>query len=265
MASSTFLVLTNKLLARFNEQQLTSGTFNGAAGVSLAAQQFVNLTCNDIYQANWEWPFNYVEQDLSNRIVMNVGQQYYQFPQTLSTTPAGNTGTTTPAGLIAEQIDLDNIWVIQDHTLTNPADAVQLVRVNHDVYKEGWQVNDLNAPATAPTSYNIPQYCFMRPDFVLGISPIPDQKYTMQVPYWYRPVEMVTYSDMPTIPSRFDDIIVTGAARYMHDLRKNIEQMDRAQKMFDMGILRMRKLLINVYNRFDSTMIVPNPIVITHV
>lgn len=245
MASSTYLTLTNKLLARFNENLLNQATFGAASGVQLLAAQAINNACTDIYQQNWLWPFNYVEGDTSNTITLTAGVQFYAYPTTSAAVPGAI------AGQLAEDIDLNNIYILQNLTFNPVVNAVQLQRISHDKWKRYWEEIDLNA--TVSTSWALPVYCFDRPSLSLGISPIPDKAYQINVPYWFIPTDLVAWNDTPTIPTRFDDVIVTGGAMFMHDLRKNIEQMDRASKMYQDGVKRMRKLMINTYDSFEST------------
>lgn len=226
--ASTFLALTNKLLTRFNEVIIGQEDFNNARGVHSLAKQAVNTACNHIYQQDWLWPFNYVAD---GTIVCVIGQQTYSYPTD------------------AEVVDLDNIHINKDSTLSQ--DAIQLRRVGHDRWKQRFRANDLNS--ITATSYATPTYVFRTPGGQLGISPKPDKAYTLIVPHWTTPTELDTFSDTPTIPDRFDDVILDHAAYLMHDMRKNFEQMRAAEDKAAKSLKRMRKLLINDNDQMEDT------------
>lgn len=231
--ASSFLTLTNKLLVRFNEVELTSTDFGNAKGVHSLAKQAINSACNKIYQQDWLWPFNYVSDTADNEITCVVGDQIYDFPTD------------------AEVVDLDNIHIERDYTLTRDQDAVQLRRIGHDTWKQRYRATDLNA--TVAADYGVPKFVFRTPGGKIGISPRPDQAYTLLVPYWTIPDELSTFSDISTIPTRFDDVILDIAKYYMHDMRKNFEQMSAAEKDADKAIKRMRKILINDNDQMEDT------------
>lgn len=55
----TFLTLTNEVLARMNEPQLTSSTFSSARGIQVQAQNAVNEAIRYINQREFSYPFNH--------------------------------------------------------------------------------------------------------------------------------------------------------------------------------------------------------------
>ena len=57
--SGTFLTLTNKVLARLNEVQLTSSSFATARGIQVQAQNAVNEAVRYINQREFQYPFNH--------------------------------------------------------------------------------------------------------------------------------------------------------------------------------------------------------------
>ncbi len=235
MANTQYLDLVNKLLNRFNEVNLTSATFNTARGVHALAKDAILYAINQLNQQNWKWPFNYVDNDSSNEILMTIGQQYYNYP----------TG--------AEDVDFDNIYLKKDTTLN--INAVRLGSIGHDQYKRYLKDRDQNA--TLSTQYSVPSYCFRTPALQIGVSPKPQYAYTLLVPYWAQPTAPATYTDTTSIPTRFDDVIVDGAEVYMHKMRKNEAAMATAQKTFEDQVKRMRKLLINSFSDMESTMLQP--------
>ena len=57
--AETFLTLTNKVLARLNEVQLTSTSFSTARGIQVQAQNAVNESVRYINQKEFQYPFNH--------------------------------------------------------------------------------------------------------------------------------------------------------------------------------------------------------------
>jgi len=60
--SGTYLSLTNKVLARLNEVQLTSTTFSSARGLQVQAQHAVNESIRYINQREFNYPFNHATE-----------------------------------------------------------------------------------------------------------------------------------------------------------------------------------------------------------
>ena len=60
--SGTYLALTNKVLARLNEVQLTSSSFSSARGLQVQAQHAVNESIRYINQREFNYPFNHATE-----------------------------------------------------------------------------------------------------------------------------------------------------------------------------------------------------------
>ena len=57
--AESYLTLTNKVLARLNEVQLTSSNFTNARGIQVQAQNAVNESVRYINQKEFQYPFNH--------------------------------------------------------------------------------------------------------------------------------------------------------------------------------------------------------------
>ena len=57
--AESYLTLTNKVLARLNEVQLTSSNFSSARGIQVQAQNAVNESVRYINQKEFQYPFNH--------------------------------------------------------------------------------------------------------------------------------------------------------------------------------------------------------------
>ena len=60
--SGTFLSLTNSVLARLNEVQLTASNFSAARGIQIQAQNAVNESIRYINQREFNYPFNHATE-----------------------------------------------------------------------------------------------------------------------------------------------------------------------------------------------------------
>lgn len=231
---STFLVLTNKLLRRFNEVELTQSTFGNAKGVHGLAKDAIVASLNDINQQNWKWPFNYVGANTGSIYVTGViGQEIYDYP------------------LTAEDIDLDNIYI---QPISGGISATQLVRIDHDQYKRHYRKEALDADTVA--EYSPPTMVTRTPDAKMIVHPKPDLAYVFIVPHWVIPTEPVAYSDTVRIPSRFDDVIAEGAMWHLHSMRGNLQEASLTKKeAFLARVKHMRTLLINQNNSMTDTRI----------
>ena len=74
--ATTFIDLTNKVLRRLNEVELTSSDFSSASGVQALAKDSVRDAIAKVNQAEFEWPFKSAEHTQ----VMAVGQEEYTWP-----------------------------------------------------------------------------------------------------------------------------------------------------------------------------------------
>jgi len=57
--AESYLTLTNKVLARLNEVQLTSSNFSNARGIQVQAQNAINESVRYINQKEFQYPFNH--------------------------------------------------------------------------------------------------------------------------------------------------------------------------------------------------------------
>ena len=74
--AQTFLTLTNSVLARINEPQLTSSTFSSARGIQIQAQNSINEAIRYINQKEFSYPFNHA----TNTEVLVPGTVKYTLP-----------------------------------------------------------------------------------------------------------------------------------------------------------------------------------------
>ena len=75
---ASFLSLTNSVLARLNEVQLTSSNFSTARGIQIQALNAVNESIRYINQREFQYPFNHTTKSQTifdfvfSSLLMNV-------------------------------------------------------------------------------------------------------------------------------------------------------------------------------------------------
>ena len=234
---STFLVLTNKLLRRFNELELNSVTFSGAKGIHSLAKDGIIASLNIINQQDWKWSFNYITSGVAD-FTLTIGQELYNYP------------------LSSEDVDIDNAHILK--TTTPDQQAVKLNAISHNDYKLYFHQDALNH--TTASQYGLPRYICKTPDLKLIFHIKPDKAYAVNIPYWSIPTEPSNATDTINIPTRFDDVIVDGGIWYMATMRNDTERAVLGlEKKHMTGIARMKRLLLGAnINSFTSTMIPGN-------
>jgi len=74
--STTYLVLSNRILRELNEVELTSTTFSSSRGIQTAVKDFINKAVHDIYNEGAELPLLHT----STTQALTVGDGEYDFP-----------------------------------------------------------------------------------------------------------------------------------------------------------------------------------------
>ena len=231
MADYNYLELVNTLNRRLNEVELTSANFSTAVGYYAQAKDAINASIRHINQQEFEWPFNHVEQEDT----LTAGTTRYPFPAD------------------TKVIDWESFRIQQDDTIGN--DTKKLVRITYDEYLQSAVDQEYE---TSTSKRDLPRYVFMARNFHYGMVPAPDAAYPVTYEYYCAPVDLILYSDVPTIPERFKHVISEGAMYYTYMFRGNLQAAGVALQMFEAGIKTMQTMLINDFVRVSSTMISQN-------
>jgi len=111
---ATFLSLTNSVLARLNEVQLTSSNFSNARGIQVQAQNAVNESIRYINQREFQYPFNHTtkSQTLSPGIVR------YSIPTD------------------AKHVDYNTARIVKDSTLGSSGANLTILQYNDYINRE---------------------------------------------------------------------------------------------------------------------------------
>ena len=223
-----YIGLTNEVNRRLNEIELTSSNFANATGFYAQIKDAVNSSIRDINQTHYQWPFNHVlaEETLS------TGTTRYAFPSD------------------AASIDFDTFRVKESSTLGNA--TVRLQVMSYEDYLNSAVDQEYS---TDTSKQSVPAAVFQAPSLEWGVTPAPNQDYEIEYEYYRVPVDLISSTDVPSIPERFRHVIIDGAMYHAYMFRSNEQSANMAKSKFEEGLKRMRTLLINRYDYMRSTAI----------
>ena len=225
---TTFLDLTNKLLLGLGEVTVTQTEFPSVRNVQAAAKSFILDAVDEINSREHEWPFNYGTATQ----VCTVGQTLYPFTS-LSTT-----------------VDWESFRIQKNDTLNTHTIPLQFV--NKDKWYKFGRPNDDDAGADGR---GVPRVIFATNSGGFGISPSPNEAYTILYNRWVEPTRMVLFDDTPTIPSRFDYVIIDMALIRFNRMKDNVDQIQLSDSRAERSLSTMRAHLMNKQDKMESTVV----------
>jgi len=119
--------------------------------------------------------------------------------------------------------------------------------ISWEKYQEYDQIRDRNSN---PDEFAKPLNVTRKPDNdTIVLSPIPDRVYKITYDSFIFPTPMTAYTDVPVIPSQFEQVIVDRALHYAYMFRDNMEQAQIAEDRAKKGIENMHRILVPL-NKF---------------
>ena len=228
--SSTYLSLTNRLLRRLNEVVLDSTDFAGARNVQALAKDSINYSIREILSYVQEWPFT----TTTTTQVLTPGTQEYDFPADLHV------------------VDWDSFLLQKDAALSIPVNAKKLDTISYDEYQDRHRADDENLSSD---QYDAPERIYRTQQTKFGVSPPPDQAYTIEYVYNSFPADLELYTDTTILPPRFDHVILEGAMVYMMRFRSNEQATQYHTQKFKEGMEFMRRVLLDPPDYFRSNVV----------
>lgn len=226
-----FLGLVNDVNRRLNEVELTEANFDAAVGAYSATKDAVNSALRFINQTTFEWPFNHSTQEED----LTAGQVRYSYPSDTKT------------------IDFDSFRIKRNNTLGN--DTQKLRVISYEDYLDNYIDDEYNTSDTGIRG--LPRYIFRTPSLEFGVYPSPDKAYELVYEYYRLPVDLISATDVPSIPEQFRYVIVDGAMYNAYLFRGNTQDAQLQFNKFEEGIKDMRTLYINRYEYVRDTRIMP--------
>lgn len=228
MAGSTFLDLTNKLLRRLNEVQLTMTSFAQARNVQAMAKDAIIAAVSEINVREAQWPWN----KLQGTATANTGTNEFTWPLDPS---------------IPSWFSFKIVGV--------PADAIEsntLTPITQEEYFKYLRQIDLDS---------IPNGGLQMPKYVyptvggFGVTPMPNKPYDLTYEYYGVPVPMDLYSDLCVIPTAFDYVIINFALKHYYMYKDNSEQASMWDRAADKSLADIRNYAVNRPDYMWSNMV----------
>jgi len=223
--------ITNEVLARFNEVELTQSGFGASRGFQTQCKRAVNDAINYINTKEYSWPHNHATQ--TETLVAN--QSRYDIPST------------------AKHVDYDTFRIIRNDSLGT--EGKSLATLEYKDYLDRF----IDQEDTADVG-GVPTHVFRTPDNNFGLYPYPDKAYTLKYEYYVYTTALVNATDVPTIPEQYRYVIVDGATAYSYQYRGESNQYQLNFTRFEQGIKNMQSLLSNRTDYVRSTVIERNPV-----
>jgi hypothetical protein len=212
-----FLGLVNNVNEMLNEVPLTSSNFADATGFYAQAKNSVNWAISKINSRSFEWPFNHTTKTLV--LTPDVSRYDYEAD--------------------AKTVQYNTFRIQRDDSLTNL--TTYLVPVDYEEYLE--KFSDMEYQ---PDNYhNIPVSVWRTPELQFGISPPPDQAYTLLYEYYTLPIKLTEWDDVPSVPENFEYVIFEGSMAKAFAFRGDTDQVQLFDKSFDDMIKEMRTIYTN--------------------
>jgi hypothetical protein len=238
----TNLEAVNEILVDSNEVPLSAVNFSNAVGVQKAARNYINKAYLEIVGKDVEWPF-------LAAAASNTSDPF-----------SGNVNFETVAGTRWYQLKSDSTTVAADYSkvdwesfylTTNGVDGETSPYVNQNLPYTDYNVwarylrEHENNDATSEQTYGQPNRVTHSIDgrFV-GLSPIPKQAYKVYFSAWLRPTRLTTASQVILIPDEYIPVLLNRANYYLLHWKKDFQEADRVNIIFQSGIRQMERALI---------------------
>ena len=156
----------------------------------------------------------------------------------LTFTPGSTTTTVFIAfgNLSATATQVDDIKCSRNQTPR----ALQYLSL--DLYKQRFKWKDKQLD---DGNQRLPTYVFQDLNDKFGVTPLPNEDYTVEFVYWNVPTDLSANGDSSVIPERWETVLIQRIKYYMYNYRSNPALADRADKKFVEGVAAMRTELIN--------------------
>lgn len=226
----TYMNLVNALLREMNEVELTSSNFDDARGQHARAKDCIRYAVQEINAHHHQWPFNAYE----HTEVLTAGTYEYPWPLTFKT------------------VDWNSFEIQSDATIGNEMRTLGVM--DRDEWYTRYRDQDEQARVDG-TGSDIPDYVFKTHGMGYGLTPNPDEEYTLTFRYYANPTALSSYDDETTIPEAFEYVILLAAAASLYRFFDGIVYDEKVTEKFKRALTDMRTLLINDEISVRSTVV----------
>ena len=214
---STYLQLTNKVLRRVNEVELTETTFTSARGIQAVCKDAVLDSINEINQQRWEWPF-YAQETTQ---LLTIGENEYNLPVRF------------------KSADWESFQIVENDALQ--VRSRNLKQIDRDEWYKFFKPQDDDAD---PLGRGVPHFVFLSHGEKFGVTPSPDKAYSVYFRYYKTPPILSVQSNICEIPSDYDNVILAGALKHVNLFKENAQGFQIADGTFKKGISDMYNSLV---------------------
>ena len=127
--AETYLTLTNKVLSKLNEVELTSATFTSGRGIQTQVKNAINEAVRYINQREYNYPFNHSTKTQT----LTAGVVRYSIPTT------------------AKVVDYNTFRIVKDSDLAVSGGQLSILNYNDYIGKSVEQEDEINSTATSTT------------------------------------------------------------------------------------------------------------------
>lgn len=229
MAGSTYLDLVNLVIRRINEVELTQTSFASSRGIQSVVKDVVKEAIYEINQQKWEWPYHAVE---TTQLLVK-GTSEYLWPTDF------------------KSADWESFEIQKNSTFGTNNKQLKLIDRNewYTYFRDIDRDND-------PNGLRVPQYVFKSHTYGFGITPAPNNAYSVKYRYYRQEPILTLFSDTTDIPERFNNIIVAGALYHMNLFKEDVQGVTIAQNAFTSGIKNMYSILVGEVSPYATTTVV---------
>lgn len=216
---STYLELTNELLRRVQDTELTESNFASARSTQATAKDCIKASINEIMAYEKEWAFNFT----SGSQILTIADNLYILPAD------------------CDSPDWESFRILKDDVINQ--NTVPLDLISKDFWYKQYRPMDEDS---VPTGRMVPCYVFMSTEggqTSFGVTPAPDKAYTVAFDYYVIETQLDLFSDSVRIPERFNYVIINGGLKHFNMYKDNTEQGAYWTKEFDNSMSRMRQYL----------------------
>lgn len=211
-----FIGLVNDVNSRLNEVELTTDNFNTVTGFFAFAKEAVNSAIRQIQQEEYEWPWNHAEETET----LTVAEPRYSFPND------------------AKTINMNSVRIKRNSTLN--VGTVKLKNMTYEEYLEKYADAEYNTETKG-----CPTHIIRTPSRELICYPMPDKAYEMVYEYYRIGYDLISATDVPSIPEQYRFTIVDGAMHYAYQFRGDTASSNAMLQKFQQGIKHLRSININ--------------------
>lgn len=223
---TTYMSLTNRLLRRLNEVEITESDFASVRGIQATAKDAILDTIREINHKKPFWPFNASEATQ----LLVVGQEEYDWPADFN------------------MVDWKSFQLQKDDTL-----GVGFKRLKY-METDEWYRNHRDSDYDSTTDgRTAPEYVTNNYNSGYAITPSPNQAYSIKFRYYTSPTDLSAHGDTASIPSKFDYVIMAGALYHLNLFKENAEGTREMKDKYKEGLSDMvNNLLPNHVHVYDT-------------